>query len=151
MGTRFFQRGVLFMASTNEAIVRRWFNDIFGNGNMEALEDVVAEDIQIHNAGDVEVGGRESFRQWVLWYRSTFADSKWTFARLFEGDDKVVARYRSTSTYKGGFVNIPSSDQQITETGIIVFRIMDSKVSEIWCEYSGIQVLEQLGVFPPKV
>ena len=138
------------MKDDNVTIARRWFDEIFEKGYMETLDDIVAENIKIHGAGDSEATGRESFRTWLRWYRETFVESKWEITLLFEAGNKVVTRYRGTSTYKGGFVGIPSNNQLVTETGIIIFNIVDNKVVEIWCEYSDIQVLEQLGVFPPK-
>jgi predicted ester cyclase len=59
-----------------------------------------------------------------------------------------VARYSGTTTYRGGLLDIPSKNQRVVETGILIFRIEDGKVKEIWSEMSDLQVVQQLGAFP---
>ena len=45
----------------------------------------------------------------------------------------------------------PPRDQRVTESGILIYRIEDGKVKELWSEMSDLQVMQQLGAFPvPK-
>jgi len=44
--------------------------------------------------------------------------------------------------------NIPSTNQKIVETGILILRIEDEKIKELWSEMSDLQVVQQLGAFP---
>lgn len=129
--------------------VDKWFFDVFTNGDTETLERIAAKDLMIHGQGpDEGMAGRENFKEWLKWYRNTFVDNEWTIHDVITEGDRVVARYSGKVTYKGGLLDIPSSNQRIVESGIIIFRIENNRIQELWCEMSDLQVMQQLGAFP---
>lgn len=133
----------------SKAIVERWFQDIFVEGNLAVVDEIVAPDFVAHGQGnDAGACGREAFKEWLYWYRSTFTDAEWTIQQVITEADKIVVRYSGWTTYRGGLLNIPSTNQRILETGIIIYRIQAGQVQEIWAEMSDLQVIQQLGVFP---
>ena len=139
------------MVSSQEGtrIVRRWFEDIFTRGDLSVVDEVVAEDLVTHGQGD-DPGSRgvEAFKDWLRWYRVTFTDPEWTVHDVIVAGDKIVARYSGKTTYRGGLLDIPSTNQRVTESGILIYRIEDGKVKELWSEMSDLQVMQQLGAFP---
>jgi predicted ester cyclase len=52
-------------------------------------------------------------------------------------------------TYRGGLLGIPSEGQRVLETGILILRVEDGLLKEVWSEMSDLQVMMQLGAFPP--
>lgn len=132
----------------SKAIVERWFQDIFTQGNLAVVDEIVAPDFIAHGQGnDAGACGREAFKEWLHWYRSTFTDAEWTIQQVVGEADKIVVRYSGWTTYRGGLLNIPSTNQRIRETGIIIYRIQAGQVQEIWAEMSDLQVMQQLGAF----
>lgn len=130
-------------------IVRLWFEDIFTRGDLSMVDDIVAADFVAHGPGDHPGShGAEAFKDWLRWYRTTFTDPEWTVHDVITAGDKIVARYSGTTTYRGGLLDIPSKNQRVVETGILIYRIEDGKVKEIWSEMSDLQVVQQLGAFP---
>ncbi|WP_175631828.1 ester cyclase [Virgibacillus siamensis] len=134
------------MASAEkEAIVRTWFDEVFTKGNLDAVDTVAAKDMVIYSQGRNESAvGTDGFKKWLEWYCDSFANRTWFTNDIIEEEDKIVARYTGYSTYKGGLLDIPSEDQKVTETGIIIFRIENGKIAEQWCEMSDLQVVQQL-------
>ena len=59
-----------------------------------------------------------------------------------------MARYSGTTTYRRGLLGIPSKNQRVLETGILIYTIEGGKVKEVWSEMSDLQVVQQLGAFP---
>ncbi len=45
-------------------------------------------------------------------------------------------------------MDIPPRDQRVTESGILIYRVEDGKVKELWSEMGDLQVMQQLGAFP---
>jgi len=136
-------------AREGRRIVRCWFEDIFTRGDLSVVDEVVAEDFIAHGPGDHPGShGAEAFKDWLLWYRATFTDPEWTVHDVIVAGDRIVARYSGKTTYRGGLLDIPSSDQRVTESGILIYRVEDGKVKEIWPEMSDLQVVQQLGAFP---
>ncbi len=134
------------------SIVERWFEDLFTRGDLEAVDGLVAPDFVVHGQGGMEdTHGREAFKEWLRWYLSAFADREWTVHDVLSEGEKVVARYSGWATYRGGLLEIPSTDQRVLETGILILRIRYGLVREIWSEMSDLQVVMQLDAFPtPK-
>lgn len=130
-----------------ETIVKRWFQNVFTHGDLKTLEEIAAKDMMTYSQGhDEGFVGRDNFKKWLSWYRNSFVDSEWIVHEMIEEGNKIVARYTGISTYKGGMLDIPTKDQRITETGIIIFEIENGKVIKQWCEMSDLQVIQQLGV-----
>ncbi|HJQ30408.1 MAG TPA: ester cyclase [Rubrobacter sp.] len=133
----------------HSSIVERWFEDLFTRGILDAVDGLVAPDFVAHGQGGMEDShGREAFREWLRWYLSTFSDREWTVHEIISEGDRAVARYSGWATYRGGLLNIPSSDQRVIETGILILRVQDGIVQELWSEMSDLQLVMQLGVFP---
>jgi len=135
-----------------ENIVQRWFEDLFTRGDLSAVEELVTADFAAYGTGGdgrtIETRGPGAFREWLRWYLSTFTDREWTVHDTISEGDKVVARYSGWATYRGGLLDIPSGEQRVRETGILIYRIEGGKVAAIWSEMSDLQVMMQLGAFP---
>jgi predicted ester cyclase len=133
-------------------IVERWFEDLFTRGDLSAVDAVVSSDLVAYGTGSdgwtIETRGPGAFREWLRWYLSAFTDREWTVHEVISEGDKVVACYSGWVTNRGGLLDIPSSDQRIRETGILIYRIEGGKVAEIWAEMSDLPVVMQLGAFP---
>ena len=133
----------------HRAIIERWFVDLFARGNIAAVDELVGADFVAHGqGGSPDSHGREAFRHWLRWFLSTFTDPEWTVHDVITEGDKVVARYSGWTTYRGGLLDIPAADQRVCESGILIFRIADGQVQELWSEMSDLQVVMQLGAFP---
>ena len=133
-------------------IVERWFEDLFTRGELRAMDELVSADFVAFGTGgegqSIETRGPDAFKEWLGWYLSTFTDREWTVHEVISEGPKVVARYSGWATYRGGLLEIPSENQRVRETGILIYRIEGGKVQEIWSEMSDLQVVMQLGAFP---
>ena len=130
-------------------IVARWFDDLFTRGDLDAVDGLVAPDFVAHGQGGMDdTHGREAFREWLRWYTSAFGEREWTVHDVISEGGKVVARYAGWATYMGGLLGIPSEGQRVLETGILILRVRDGLVREIWSEMSDLQLVMQPGAFP---
>ncbi|HEY6580957.1 MAG TPA: hypothetical protein VIZ60_07470 [Rubrobacter sp.] len=50
--------------------------------------------------------------------------------------------------YSGGLLDIPSRDQRVFETSILILYVEGGFVQELWSEMSDLQVIMELGAFP---
>jgi steroid delta-isomerase-like uncharacterized protein len=129
-------------------IVRRWFDDLFVRGDLDAVDDLVAPDFVAHGQGGSEATrGREAFREWLRWYTSAFTEREWTVHDVISEGEKVVARNSGWVTYGGVLLGIPSEGQRVLETGILILRVEDGLVREAWSELSDLRVVMQPGAF----
>lgn len=113
------------------------------------MDSLVAPDFVAHGQGGSEATrGREAFREWLRWYTSAFTEREWTVHDVVSEGEKVVARNSGWATYRGGLLGIPSENQRVLETGILILRVRDGLVQEVWSEMSDLQLVMQLGAFP---
>ncbi|PGM55652.1 ester cyclase [Bacillus sp. AFS053548] len=121
----------------------RWFKEYFTTGNLEVLDELTTEDFVYHSRNGEN--SKEKMKEFMTWYRSVFHDDEWIVDDLIEQNHKLVVRYTGWMTYKGGWFNLPSENQRVKESGILIFYFEGSKVKEMWCENSDAAILFELG------
>jgi predicted ester cyclase len=130
----------------HKTIVERWFREIFEQGKMDVIDELVAPGLIAHAPGNgPPSGGRDAFKHWLQWHRASFTDQHWTIHDILSDGEKAVVRYAGYTMYRGGLFDLPATNQPVLETGIIIFRIADGQVQEMWSEMSDLQVVFQLG------
>jgi len=60
--------------------------------------------------------------------------------------DMVTSRYVMNGIHQGEFLGIPPTGNKFKGSGILIFRIKNGKVVEMWEEFDGMGLLEQLGM-----
>jgi predicted ester cyclase len=60
--------------------------------------------------------------------------------------DMVASRYVMSGTHQGEFLGIPPTGNKFKGSGILIFRIRNGKVVELWEEFDGVGLFEQLGM-----
>ena len=136
------------MAQKN-ILIRRWFEEVWNNGRMEAIDEMASPDVighgQAQHATDI---GLKEFKPFVQALRSAFPDMKVTIDYVIEQGDKVVARWTSTMTHRGEFLGIAPTGKKATITGTTTQRISGGKIVEGWDNWDQLGLLVQIGAVP---
>jgi steroid delta-isomerase-like uncharacterized protein len=131
----------------NKNIVRR-YQEIYNSNNLDALLEVVSEDLltpKIMPGIPPGIEGAKAAHQIML---AGFPDYQTTIEDLIAEGDKVVARITMTGTHTGDFMGIPPTGKHISFTGIYVSKIANGRIVEHWGEEDGVSLMQQLGVMP---
>jgi steroid delta-isomerase-like uncharacterized protein len=131
----------------NKALVRRFIREIFQEGRVEAVDDVVAPDFVRHN-GPSEETDRDELRGAMQRVSTGLADVAFTIEDMISEDDRVAVRLTSTARQVGDFMGIPASGRSYTIGEIHIFRVRDGKVAEHWHEADFLGMMRQLGALP---
>ena len=90
-------------------VVGRWFDDLFTQGDLDAVDSLVVPDLVVHGqVGMEDTCGRENFSGWLQWYTSAFTERERAVHDVISEGEKAVARYSGWATYRGGLLGIPS-------------------------------------------
>jgi steroid delta-isomerase-like uncharacterized protein len=135
------------MSEANKTVMRQFFEEVYNRGNQSYLDEMSRQDFVSHDRGN-PTHDREGVKQIVTAIRSAFPDVHFTADDVLAEGDKVVARFTMVGTHKGEFMGIPATDRPIVVTGIDIVRFADGKAVEHWHEWSGMELLQQLGVLP---
>lgn len=127
---------------TARELVREWF-EMCRTGEEARLDELATDMFVAHGPGGTT--DRAGFLVWLRWYPRAFTDRHTAVEDVVESGDRVVVRYTTRSTYRGGFLDLPAHDQPVRETGIIILRVDGDRVAETWFAANDLEVAQQLG------
>jgi steroid delta-isomerase-like uncharacterized protein len=131
----------------NKATFRRYVEEVWINGNLDAADEIFVEKYLSHppNA-PAEERTPEDVKKFVSEWRSAFSETENVIEDMFGEGDKVLNRWRIQATHSGEFRGIPATNKRITITGMGIFRFSeDGKVVESWDSFDQLGMLQQLG------
>jgi steroid delta-isomerase-like uncharacterized protein len=136
-------------AEQNKSIVRRWIENGWNRGNVSLIDDLYTSNVvQYDPSTPVEVKGSEALKQYVTAFLTALPDLQFTIEDLVAEGDKVVWRFSSHGTHQGPLMGIPATGRTATVTGMVLFRLENSKIAEVWVNIDTLGMLEQMGVIP---
>jgi steroid delta-isomerase-like uncharacterized protein len=130
----------------NKRLVRRFYEEI-DKGNVEAMDELVAEDYLDHNPPPFPglSSGREGLKQaFKIFWQATPGYHR-IEEQIAEGD-KVVTRMTSYGKHEGDLPGAPRTGNDLKMTSITIHRIADGKLVEKWAEKDVLGFLVQIGV-----
>lgn len=130
---------------TNMAVVSRIWDEVWNQGNLATVDEVLSASYVGHIPSTGGVRGTEEFKRLISDYRSAFPDFHLAAEDMFGQGDKLVARWVSRATHQGSYAGIPPTGRQIEVTGISIFELVDGKVQEEWEEFGTLALMQQLG------
>ena len=134
----------------NCEVVRRLLDEVWTRGNVDLSDELVAEDAIDNDRQPGEEDGLESFKLHVGYLRNAASDLVANIDQIWGAGDKVVARWRWQGTHDGSLYGIPPSYKAFDFTQLIIYRLEDGKIVEVWKASDLLQMLEQLEVLPPR-
>ena len=132
------------MSEQNKTLVRRWFEDLFSRGDLDAANDILSADFVDHLPREEE-RGIEELKHYVSSYRTAFPDIQDSVEDIVAEGDKVVVRWTSRGTHQGEFMGVAPTGRHVTFTGMRLFRIAENKIAESWVNIDERGLQEQLG------
>ena len=132
------------LSQQNKTLARRWFEDLFSRGDLDAANEILSADFVDHLTQEDERGFQE-LKHYVTMYRSAFPDIQDAVHDVVAEGDKVVVRWTSRGTYQGEFMGVAPTGRHVTFTGMRLFRIAQNKIAESWVNIDERGLQEQLG------
>ena len=98
-------------------------------------------------SGDVE---SSKYKQYLQGMFTAFPDAQFSMDDVIAEEDKVVFRSSWSGTHQGELQGIPPTGKKITVKTIVINRISDGKIIELWSIADSLGMMQQLGVIPPR-
>lgn len=135
--------------ATNKAIVSRYMEQVWNNGRLDLMEEVMDEDAFEHGLPQLPgMNGRDSLTAIIGGIRSSLPDVQITLHELIAEGDKVVTQWTMTATHQGELMGVPATGKQLTNTGATIYRLADARIVEISNFADNLGLMQQLGVIP---
>jgi predicted ester cyclase len=136
------------MSEENKAIARRFFEQVWNEKNLSAIDELAAANYEDHNQPPGMPSGIDGLKQTIAMYQGAFPDVRMTAEDEFAVGDKVVIRWTGRGSHTGDLMGIPPTGKQVTVTGIDVYRVSGGKLVERWGEFDQMGMMQQIGVVP---
>ena len=135
------------MSERNKHLIRRAIEEVYNQGNLDLIDELVAPDYVAH-APSGDVVGLEGVRQYVSDLRTAFPDLRMVIQDQFAEGDRVVTRWTASGTHLGPYQGLPPTGKSGTIGGIDIDRVVEGKVLECSTNTDDLGLLQQLGVVP---
>lgn len=135
----------------NKRLVRRFWDEVFGQGRYDVLDEICAPDYHNHSRSRTAPGmpdNREGLRQIVMAYRKGIPDVHFTIDDIIAEGDRVICRWTATGTHTGDLMGIPPTNKWASVTGTELERVENGKLVEGWGVFDQLGLLQQIGVVP---
>ena len=138
------------LSETNKTVSRRFFEEVFGKGELNLLDELITTDHVNSGPGSIPglPTGPEGTKQLVTLYRNAFPDVHFTIDEQIAEGDKVVTRWSAQGTHQGELAGLPATGKSSTVTGIAVDRLVNGKIAESWGIFDEFGLMQQLGAIP---
>lgn len=133
-------------ADANKQVVRRFYEELWNRGNLDAADELVAPDYVRHDLrpGDAPPGAAGQ-KEVAEKFRSAFPDARLEVEALVAEGDLVAARWTIFGTHTGASGDVLPTGRSVRFSGVNFFRIADQKIAEIWNVRDDLGLQEQLG------
>jgi steroid delta-isomerase-like uncharacterized protein len=129
----------------NKALVRRFYDEVTNGRNLTVLDELLAPNFEGFKVeGTDHSQNREEFKQMMTMVLNAFPDHHQTIHDWIAENDKVVTRWTVQGTQQWEYIGIPPTNKQVKITGIDIFRVVDSKIVEVWAEVDMLGIMQQL-------
>lgn len=137
------------MSEQNKAVARRFYEEVFNQQNVNAIDDICAHDFVDHSAMPGQAPGAQGLKQIFGMYLKGFPDIRVKIEEMIAERDLVATRISGEATHKGELFGTAATGKRIQFNGIDIVRVANGKVAEAWHQGDDMIALMQLGIKPP--
>jgi steroid delta-isomerase-like uncharacterized protein len=131
----------------NKTIVTDFIGALFTKGDLNAVDDYLADDFINNDPPFGASADREGMRCAGAMFRGVFPDWHSDLGLLVAEGDIVVELFTASGTHTGTeFMGVAASGRTVTLPGINIWRLRDGRITERWGRLDDLGLLRQVGV-----
>jgi len=139
----------VLMSEENKRLIHRWFEEVWNNGRVEAIDEMFDENGIAHGLSDDPenpIRGPQEFRPFHTVFREAFPNMMIVVEDVVAEGDKVAARCSVRAKHEGEFMGRTATQAPVEFTGITIVRIYNGKIVEAWNNFDFMQLHKQVGL-----
>ncbi len=123
------------MSEQNKTLFKRYVDEVYHQRNVAFIDEFLDPNLVEH-------------REDIYAFLGAFPDLHITVEDLIAEGDKIVGRVTLTGTHQGELMGIPATGKKVSFSEILIARISNGKVVELWEVGDTMTMMQQLGVIP---
>lgn len=135
-------------AEEDKAIVRRLVDEAQSRGNLEVVNEILAEGFVDHSAFPGFSPDREGVKQLFAALRAAFEGFHATIHQQVAEGGKVVTRKTFHGTHRGEFMGVPPTGRAVEIKVIDILYVEGGRITDHWTQVDLLGLMQQLGVVP---
>jgi predicted ester cyclase len=134
-------------ADHNKRLVRRALQEIYANGDLELVDEVIHPDFVDHEpAHPDQPTGAESVRQTVRQLHGAFGELRFEVQDEIAEGDKVVQLVVMSGRHTGSLMGREPTGKEFAVRHVYIWRIAGGRIAEHWGSRDDLGLLGQLGL-----
>lgn len=114
-------------------LVRRMTDEVYVGGNLDVLDDFVADDFVDHDPVPGFPSDKQGLHQTISMVLAAMSKRTMEFDELMATNDgRVVESWAMTADHTGELFGVPATGANVRFRGIDIYRCADGKVTEHW-------------------
>lgn len=109
--------------------MRRYLEEVVGDGKLELIPELAAEDMEDHSS---DIPGRAGLEAHVTRFRQCIPDVEMTVLRVIASFDDVVGVWRWRGTHSAELFGVPATGRALDVTIASIFKMRQGKSSTTW-------------------
>ena len=124
-------------AEENKVLVRRFYEEVWNQGNLDVADELFATDYVCHNAAALERSlGALGLKRLVVRCRTAFPHLQFTVEDLIAENDRVTVRWTVRGLHRVKRRAILPQSKKSMATGVTVYRMTQGKIMEAWVTWN---------------
>lgn len=123
------------MSESHDAFIRRWFEEVWNQGNEATIDEMLAPDVVVHGIGDIpgsDLIGPDAFKQHFRRFRGAFPKMQVAVEDCISEGDRAVARFRVAARHEGEAFGFLPTFNQVAFDGVVIVQLREGQVAEAW-------------------
>ena len=129
----------------NKDIVRAYIQAILVERDFSKFSTFTAPGFYIDRSAVPEaIAGENALHNQMDMLYGAFPDLALEIVNIVAEGDLVVVRFAAPGTHTGEFAGIPATGKRATWKGLVMYHVVDGKITEAWANWDDWGLIEQL-------
>ncbi|MDX6698233.1 MAG: hypothetical protein QOE65_1630 [Solirubrobacteraceae bacterium] len=120
------------MSEDNKALGRRFFDEVINGRNLDAIDELLADDFVEHEEMPGMPTDKEGPREFFRMLHAAMPDMHAEIDEMVSEGDRLVIRSTATGTHEGDLMGMPGTGQRVQMLWADFVQIRDGKVVAHW-------------------
>ena len=138
------------MASTPDALIRQWFEQLWNQGDPGAIDRMLSPDSKVYGLtpDGQPIVGPAAFRSFYDQFRAGFSQLRVTVERTVTEGNLVAAHCHCTGTHDGPFLGKAPTHNPVDFRGMVIVRVANGQFAEGWNTFDFLTCYQQIDLLP---
>lgn len=121
------------MAQSPHDIAIRWFEQVWNEGRLEAVDELATPDARSFGFPQPEsVLTRDEFKEYILEFRRSFTHVHLQVDETVAEDNRVAVRWTGTMQHTGAGLGFAPTGKTVNVHGMTLFHLADGLIAAGW-------------------